>query len=157
MTSVQKGKEKQDKKAKPQPAEIMVEKNHGLNQIGNENQSKTPTAYSGIKRSISDQDLGNPAVARLMLDEIYNLRDENRDLEQFRNKYYESQIDCAVLDSKVKSETKFQILYTFCLTIGGLIVGLAPSTTGDVKNQLFGGGFILIIIGALLSFLMNKK
>jgi len=114
--------------------------------------------YGKIKREISENDLTNPVVGKLILAELDDLKQENSILVEYRSKYYEMDKKCAVLESKSSGENKFQILYTFCLSIGGLIAGLAFSVTDLVaKIVLIISGFLLLVVGTILSYFLNKK
>lgn len=139
--------DKEDNKLNTSEAEVVEE------------ESKKPGtgAFSRLSRELSDSDLKNNAVGRMLLDKIDGLTSENITLESFRDKYYQSDKECAVLKEKVNGESKFQILYSFCLAVGGVVLGAAFSTTGSIKAILIFSGIVLFLVGGLLALFVNKS
>lgn len=120
-------------------------------------QSKTlgEGAFSGISRKITDKDLKNPTIARLLLDDRDRLLKEKVILESFRDNYYTADKRAAILEEKENARTKFEALYSFVLSVGGLFLGLAAS----ISSLTF--RIIDIILGIVLwgaaVYLSQKK
>ncbi|HCR35936.1 hypothetical protein A2130_00220 [Candidatus Woesebacteria bacterium GWC2_33_12] len=132
--------------------------------VGNETSSvdentKQPGtgAFSKLSRELSETDLKNPAVGRMLLEKIDTLSSEKVELSGFRQKFYDADKRSAILDQQVQGENKFQILYSLCLTIGGAIFGIAFTTSGETKFVLILSGVVLLLVGSVLSFFINKK
>lgn len=113
--------------------------------------------FSNVNRLLDDKDLTKPAVGRMLLDKLEIITKERDELKEYREKYHSKNLECATISSKAKGENKFQILYSFCLTIGGLVFGISFTSNDDVKTTLFVGSLVLIVIGAILSFFVNKN
>jgi len=113
--------------------------------------------FSNINRLLNEKDLTNPAVGRMLLDKLETITRERDELKEYREKYHDKNLECATVNSKAKGEGKFQILYSLCLTIGGLVFGVAFTTNGEVKLALIIGSLALIVVGAILSIFVNKN
>jgi hypothetical protein len=102
--------------------------------------------YSKLKREITEEDLKHPAVQRILLSEIDKLEIENIELKKIRDKYYEVDKTKAVIEEKLQKVTSNEILFTFSLTIGSIIIGFAASDS----NKLADYKWLFIVIGAIL-------
>lgn len=112
-------------------------------------------SFGKIQREIDDSDLKNPAVGRLLLSERDKLLYEKTQLENYRDQYYDAEKRAAVLETKVEKEKGFQVLYTFCLTVGGIIVGAVFSIQGNLPLSIALGlvGGIMIIVSIIIAFI----
>lgn len=115
-------------------------------------------AFSKIQRELKDEDLKNPAVGRLLLDERDRLLTEKASLESFRENYYTASQKAAVFEERSKAEGKVKLLYALTLTVGGILIG-AVLSTNEFKLQivLIITGLILLIISSLLVLLIGNK
>jgi len=100
--------------------------------------------YSRINREISESDLESPAVQRILLGEVDKLQSKVDDLQNFKSNYHESDKKCAILEEKVKSMNSGEILYSICLTMGSILIGLSTAIWST------GHGWISIVLGGLL-------
>jgi hypothetical protein len=114
-------------------------------------------AFSKLSMELRETDLKNPVVGRMLLDKIDSLTSEKIELESYRDRYHEADKNSAVLAQSVAGESKFQILYSFCLTVGGVVFGVAFTTQGTIKGVLVISGIVLFLIGIILSLFVNKK
>ena len=84
--------------------------------------------YSGIKDDISERDLDNHAVAKVvarnLLGENKELRREITDLKNFKDQYYNKKEETAVLTGQLKSIKESTGVKQLLHTIGGAIIGL---------------------------------
>ncbi len=109
-------------------------------------------AYGNIDRSISDKDLKNPVVGRLLLDERDRLLGEKIILEGYRDKYYDAERRAAVALESAKGNSKFTLLYTLGTGAGGVLIGAAFSVDGGVAWALGCGGAILMLGTFILAY-----
>lgn len=114
-------------------------------------------AFSKINRELVEADLKNPSISRVLLEQIDTLKGDKIELSGFREKFHEVDKKAAVLEVQASGESKFQILYSLCLTIGGIVFGVAFTTQNETRYVLIASGLALLIIGAILSFFLNKK
>ena len=105
---------------------------------------------------LSDEELNSPAVQKLLLDNLDQLENTNFELEIFEEKFHAVDKEKAVLEEKLKSTQSSEILYTFTLTIGAAIMGLAPTfwTTGYGWLVVIVG--FLLVLGGLISKFANR-
>jgi Ca2+-dependent lipid-binding protein len=106
--------------------------------------SKSRKAFSKLRRELSDDELNSPAVQKLLLDNLDELENWNFELETFQDRFHEADKAKAILEEKIKSIQSSEILYTFTLTIGAAIMGLAPTF------WITGYGWLIIAVGFLL-------
>lgn len=102
--------------------------------------------YTNIQREISEQDLQTPAVQRILLGEVDKLQNKVDSLELVQNQFHNIDKKAAILEEKLKSTNAHEILYTFSLTIGSVIIGLSPTLWSTKNNH----GIIALIVGAIL-------
>jgi alpha-galactosidase len=107
--------------------------------------TKGRQALRKLTREISDDDLTNPAVYRLLLDDVDRLETENVELKQIRGDFYGADKRVAVLEEKQKSHTAFEIISGGCLTVGAAILGYAPVLWASQPS-----GVMAILLGSIL-------
>lgn len=116
--------------------------------------------YSNIKREISEEDLKSPAVQRILLGEIDKLENRNVDLEFtlktnvsnydiLKDKYHERDKQADILNEKLKTHKSQEILYSFCLTSGSIIIGFAKTVWAEYGVLFLGMGLFLILGGII--------
>jgi len=99
--------------------------------------------YSGIKRALTEDDLNNPAIKKLILSENDRLESRICKLEKIETNFHHIDKEKAVLEVKLLKNNSFEILYSSCLTIGSALAGIS----GIFWEKK---GFILMIIGIVL-------
>ncbi|MEQ8811006.1 MAG: hypothetical protein RIE59_18180 [Imperialibacter sp.] len=100
--------------------------------------------YSHLRRELSEEDLTNPAVQKLIISDIDKLEAKILDLEEFQNRFHEEDKNKAILEEKLKKHNSHDILYSFCLSAGSGLLGI--SSLFEVKDE----GWIFLVIGGLL-------
>lgn len=132
----------------------------------------TPTIpispYSNIQRSITEEDLKSPAVQRILLSEVDKLENKNLVLENLLNNNVKSLSDLndkfhavdkekSILDEKLKTNKAQEVLYSFCLTSGSIIIGLAKTVWENGLGGIFLGIGFFLIIGGLITKVIKWK
>jgi hypothetical protein len=100
--------------------------------------------YSRIRREITDEDLASPAVQRILLGEVDKLQYQVLQLEMIESQFYLIDKRSAVLEEKLKSVNSHEVLYSLCLTIGSIVIGLSSMIWEN------GYGWLAIAMGSLL-------
>lgn len=118
-------------------------------------QRKTRQAYSKVRRELNEEELQNPSVQRVLVNELDRLEDVVTELQHFRNDFHECDKAKAVLEAAKKQNIAVQIVRDVCFVAGGSLVGIAPSLW---KNAPYGlvvllVGFSLIVCGAVCRFI----
>lgn len=106
---------------------------------------KARSALSKIRRDINEDEISSPGALKLLLDKLDNLEFQVAELTDYRDSFYEADKNVAVLKTKLTKNSASDILYSFSLSIGAVLLGLAPSVW---KTQPF--GVISLVIGGLL-------
>ncbi|WP_157604943.1 hypothetical protein [Rhizobacter sp. Root16D2] len=115
--------------------------------------SPTRKATSMLRRELSEKELTSPAAQRFMLDEIERLDRENTELAGYRNRFHDADKMAAILQEKQNISISHEIVSIACVTIGGALLGYAPSvwpaqpTTGAVALA-FGG---VLVLGGIIA------
>lgn len=102
-------------------------------------------AFRKVTRELSDEDLANPAVQRLLLDELDRLEVANEDLSSVRDQFHRADKRAAVLEEKLKVNVGFEILSGGCLAIGAAAMGLSRALWSTQPT-----GLIVLLLGAVL-------
>lgn len=133
------------------------------------NSASIPTSpYSNIQRSINEEDLQAPAVQRILLSEVdkleskansleLSLQESRLDNDNLRERFHTVDKEKSILEEKLKTNKAQEVLYSFCLTSGSIIIGLAKT----VWDQGLGGIFLalgfFLIIGGLITKIIKWK
>lgn len=104
-------------------------------------------AFQNITRELSDDDLTNPAVGKLLLNEIDRLESENAEFGDYQEQFHEADKKVAVLQEKSKIHLATEILSGVCFTIGAAMIGYAPVLW---KSQP--SGWMVLVFGSVLIF-----
>jgi hypothetical protein len=112
---------------------------------------KTRQAYSKLRRELNEEELQNPAVQRVLVNELDRLEDEAAELRQFRKDFYVCDKEKAVLEGAHKQKIAVQIVKDVCFVTGGSLVGIGPTlwSTQPYGLIVLLIGFALIICGVV--------
>lgn len=120
-------------------------------------------AFRKISRELTEQDLANAAVQKLLLSEIDRLEKEKEEYKLYLGKekeehklyverFHEVDKKVAVLEQKSRTALALDIVFGGCLAVGSLLLGLALADQPDLAladqpDQPFGwiGGVTFII------------
>jgi len=119
--------------------------------------SKGRQSFARLRRELSDEELLSPAVQRLLLDEIDRLERESSELKVFRDRYYDANRKCAVLEEKNKVSKAQEIMYGVCLTMGAASMGFAPSLWSHQPDGYISLAFGIVLIGGGVASRMVRK
>ncbi len=113
--------------------------------------------FKKINHDLSEKDLASSGVIKLLLNEIVKLEYNVSNLSNYRKKYHETDKERIRLEEKQKHYFPHEALFSLCITIGALLVGLYPSMNGDNNNGNIALGVgIVLIIGAAISKVLKK-
>jgi len=110
--------------------------------------------YSKIERILSEDDLKNPAIIKLILDDNELLKDQIDSLKYYVDNYHEVDKELSIYKERNNKNISHEILHDVCITIGGLLAGFIaidftkPITT---KNIFFLGIGLVLILGSSIS------
>lgn len=106
-------------------------------------------SLSRLRREMTDEELSQPAVQKMMMDELDRLDRERDDLLPYRDRFAEADKQCAILAEKLKPKVAADVFFGSCTTIGSIMVGLAPSawSVGIVGYASLGLGVALVGAG----------
>ncbi|NOT07800.1 MAG: hypothetical protein HOP28_06305 [Gemmatimonadales bacterium] len=117
----------------PQPGEVPVV-------------AKSRQSLARVRRELSDEELGSPAIQRMLIDEIERLERENDDLKGMREQYHQSDKRVASLEQQCKRSLAGEVLFGTCLTVGAAAMGYAPSIWSQQPT-----GWLTLIFGATIT------
>lgn len=115
------------------------------------------TQYSGIKDDITEADLEDnkvaKVVARTLLGRMKECQKEISELKGFKDKYHEKNQESAVLQERMYGLEESVSVRSLLFTLGGIFGGLA--FLPDIKPYLW--GFIILCFVCLIMALWNPK
>lgn len=108
-------------------------------------------AFSKVKRQLSDKDLKNPAVGRLLLNQNDKYEQEISTLKDYKEKYHEADKKACVLAERLKGFQRSVTTRSVLLVFGGLLGGFLPSLW--VNQKFFWSVAIIAIVLFLIALL----
>ncbi len=109
-------------------------------------------AVASIRRELNDKDMTHPAVAKLLLDDVERLEEDNAELAGYRTRFHEADKKAAVFEQKLNVSRSQEIVFGICTTLGGAALGFAPSVWSEASSTgpiVLAAGVILIICGVI--------
>lgn len=104
-------------------------------------------AYAKLSRELSENDLSNPSVSRMLLDRIDSLENQNTQLKKYEIDFHKVDKEKSVLEEKQKRSVYSEILSQFCLTLAG---GLLTLSTLDFANPIKINNIVFLIFGIIM-------
>jgi uncharacterized membrane-anchored protein len=106
---------------------------------------KTRKALSRLKRELTEVEISQPGVQKMILEDQERIEGENRELRIFRDKFYEVSLRVAVLEAERKRSIAWEVLSSGCLALGSVAIGFARSMWSSQPE-----GWEVLIFGAIL-------
>lgn len=105
-----------------------------------------PDPFSNISKKVSEEDLKNSGVQRMLIN-------ENNILKKFEGDYYEAEKERAILNERLQNIKPLSTMYDICLSIGALLMGISFSISDIIQK------IILFILGTFLlaAVIYNKR
>jgi hypothetical protein len=115
-------------------------------------------AFRDVRRQLTDEELKNPGVQKLLLDMLQDADDEREGLRPYVDRFHEADKIAAVLREEVKTHTAIEVFFGVGVGLGGAIIGLAPFFWGikpeyGVITGIVGLG---IMIGSTIGRVVKK-
>lgn len=145
-----------------------VQKDIGSKKLTTNSVSIPVSPYSNIQRSITEEDLKSPAVQRILLSEVDKLENKTNNLEMslkemylengnIRDSFHSVDKEKSILEEKLKTNKAQEVLYSFCLTSGSIIIGLAKTVWDKGLGGIFLALGLFLIIGGLITKIIRWK
>jgi hypothetical protein len=114
-------------------------------------------AFRNIFRQLSSEELSNPGVQKLLLDDLERAESECELLQTYVERFHDADKRAAVLEERLNKQTAFDILFTVCIGLGGAIMGVAPLFWGQgSKGPITLWIGILLVIGSAVARVVKK-
>jgi len=112
--------------------------------------TKAHPSLAKLRRELTEEEL-TPTVGRLLLDEIERVERENEELKEYRERYHDADKQCAILREQTKAAKSGEVLYSFSLSVGALVIGLTPAfwAQGAAAVGCIVVGSLLILAGLI--------
>ena len=117
---------------------------------------KKKDAFSLIDRQVSESDLKSLGNLRWLLNEHDKYEECIKQLDDYKEKFYNCDKEKSVIEEKLKNSTSFDILYSLSLSAGSALIGVAPSISDDISKwilPIIGG---LLFIGGIITKIVHK-
>jgi hypothetical protein len=102
-------------------------------------------AFRDIRRQLQEQELANPGVQKLLLEELETADAKCEILEGYVDRFHEADKRAAILEEKLRPQTALEICFGFGVGLGCAIMGLAPLFWDTTIR-----GPIVLVVGFLL-------
>jgi hypothetical protein len=103
-------------------------------------------AFRDLRRQLTDEELRNPGVMKLVLDEFEKAEIDNEILRAYVDRFYQADKRAAVLEEKLKTATALEVFFAVGLAVGAMIVGLGPFLWQEEAAY----GVLCLIVGGVL-------
>lgn len=117
---------------------------------------KKKDAFSLIDRQVSESDLKSLGTLRWLLNEHDKYEECIKQLDDYKEKFYNCDKEKSVIEEKLKNSTSFDILYSLSLSAGSALIGVEPSISDDISKwilPIIGG---LLFIGGIITKIVHK-
>jgi hypothetical protein len=114
-------------------------------------------AFSKIRRELSEQDLANPGVQKMLLEELERAEEKLETAEGYRHKFHIADRETGVLRQQLQSQKANEILYAAGVAVGSILIGIGPSfwdTKGGWFVPLLG---VVLLVGSLASRIVKYE
>lgn len=107
--------------------------------------------YSSANRALTEPELSSPPSCFFLIEDIERLEQEVNELRNYREHFFQSDKENAVLKQKIATFLSIDIVYSVCLAIGAVLLGLIW-TFKELNYIIFFGLLALVlIIGAIIA------
>lgn len=117
----------------------------GTLQPNSGSENKSTDAYGSLSRGLTTEELAQSGTQKLILNDLSKAEAKVKELEPFRDKFYTVFMEKSVLEEKLLKTKRAEILYSFCITSGGVTIGLAKLFI-ETNSAL---AIIMITLGAM--------
>ena len=100
--------------------------------------------FGNISRTLDTEDLKNPGVQKMLLNENDRLEIEAKENREFRDRFYEVSTNLAILEEKASGTLAVDTFFAICLSIGALLIGTGISREGEDWVIGVSGGVLLV-------------
>jgi len=118
--------------------------------------------FRALRRQLSDEDLAQTGVQKLILHMLEQAEADRDEAESFRQRYHDSDKEVAILREKSRSATAVDIAYGAGTGAGGAMIGAAfyfwgKNPPDDLAGHVvFWFGLLLFIGGVLIKLIKAK-
>lgn len=112
----------------------------------NEPRLKGRRSFSRMRRELNDDELAQPAVQKLMMDELDRLESENAQLKTYVEKYHDADKQVSVLREKQHTSRASDLAFGTLLTVGSAAIGYSPTLKAPGSNH----DAIVLVFGIIL-------
>jgi len=87
----------------------------------------TKGALGNLRRELTEKELLQSGARKLLLDNLDRLEKDVAELKPYKEKFHQADKKNEVLSEKLKANTVIDILYTFAMALGPLLISLYSS------------------------------
>lgn len=108
---------------------------------------KMRKALSHLKRELTEEELAQAGVQKMLVEELEKAEDENVELRGYRERFHSVDKQLGIVSEKQRTRISVEIISGACLAAGAAALGFAPSVWGNP------GGWLSVVVGVLLTAL----
>jgi hypothetical protein len=103
-------------------------------------------AFRDVRRQLTDTELTQPGVTKLLIAMLEEADSDRADLEPYVKLYYDAAIRVATLTEQAKTQKAIEVFFGVGVGLGGTIIGVAPFL-GQTNYEY---GVVALMIGFAL-------
>ncbi len=107
------------------------------------------SVFTDLGRKLSQEDLKNPGVQKLLLHMIEESDVRCEDFKKIESQFHVADKKVCALEEKLKTSRAVEIFYTVMLTVGSVYLGAGISNGKDGTTEFWMG--ICLMVGAILA------
>lgn len=107
---------------------------------------KSRKALARVPRELAPEDLANPGVQKMLIEELERAEEETTELKGFREKFYGADKDLAVTKQKLTGWSAMEMISTACIASGAAAFAYAPEAANTAH-----GGWVAVAFGVVLT------
>jgi len=100
--------------------------------------------FRSLTRELSDSDMNNPGVQKMLLADNERLENDNANLKGYIERYHEADKRSAILEEKVRTNKSIDVICGAGMAIGGVIIGLSAKFWDSCGIFLLMTGMVLM-------------
>lgn len=117
----------------------------------------TRSVFRGVRKELSDDELGSPGVIRLIIDDLAHLDEVSASLEYYRDKFHGVDKELAVARQRLRASWASDIIFGAGTTLGGMLVALAQrSSVSPWMNHLLTAIGVFVVLSGVMARVIRQ-
>jgi hypothetical protein len=103
--------------------DVEPEESAGVEVIASKKAPPRTRSWAKLTRDLSEKDATNPAVNKLLIDEIERLENEVSELKSHQVNFHAADKRAAIFEEKLQKNNTIEMIHAGCMAVGGILLG----------------------------------